>query len=68
MPKYRDNLPQLAGKTLLTDGGLETVLIFHDGYDLPECAAYVLLETDEGREHLQNYLKTYVVISKKNGI
>lgn len=67
MPKYRDNLPQLAGKTLLTDGGLETVLIFHDGYDLPEFAAYVLLETREGEEHLKNYLRTYAGIARENG-
>lgn len=67
MPKYRDNLPQLSGKTFLTDGGLETVLIFHDGYELPEFAAYPLLETAEGTEHLKNYLKTYAGIARENG-
>ena len=29
MPKYRDQLPQLSGRLFLTDGGLETTLIFH---------------------------------------
>lgn len=68
MAKYRDNLPQLAGKTMLTDGGLETTLIFHDGYDLPEFAAYVLLENQEGIEHLKNYSRTYATIAKENGM
>ena len=67
MPKYRNNLPQLSGKTFLTDGGLETVLIFHDGYDLPEFAAYPLLDGEEGRAHLKDYLKTYAGIAKENG-
>lgn len=67
MAKYRDNLPQLSGKTFLTDGGLETVLIFHDGYDLPEFAAYVLLEDDKGTKHLKNYLKAYAGIAQENG-
>ncbi len=67
MPKYRHKLPQLHGKTLLTDGGLETVLIFHDGYDLPEFAAYVLLEAEVGIKHLKDYLRTYAGIAKDNG-
>ena len=52
MATYRNNLPQ-AGKTLmLTDSGLETTLIFHDGLDLPAFAAYPLMETPEGRDPL----------------
>lgn len=68
MAKYRNNLPQLAGKTMLTDGGLETTLIFHDGYDLPEFAAYVLLESQDGIEHLKNYSRRYATIAKENGM
>ena len=30
---YRDHLPQLSGDLFLTDGGIETVLIFHEGLD-----------------------------------
>jgi hypothetical protein len=30
MAKYRNNLPQLSGKLFLTDGGIETTLIFHE--------------------------------------
>ena len=32
----------------MTDGGIETTLIFHDGLDLPEFAAFHLLRDDEG--------------------
>jgi len=34
MAKYRTNLPQLNGDKFLTDGGLETTLIFHEGLEL----------------------------------
>jgi homocysteine S-methyltransferase len=32
--KYRDSLPQLGDRLFLTDGGIETVLIFHHGLEL----------------------------------
>jgi hypothetical protein len=34
MSPYRQHLPQLADSLFITDGGLETTLIFHDGIDL----------------------------------
>jgi homocysteine S-methyltransferase len=37
MPKYRHRLPQLDATTFLSDGGIETTLIFDDGFDLPDC-------------------------------
>ena len=33
----------------LTDGGIETVLLFRDGFDLPCFASFPLLEQDRGR-------------------
>src|SRR6185295_19661568 len=33
--KYRHRLPQLDGRKFLTDGGIETCLIFHEGWNLP---------------------------------
>ena len=35
MAKYRDQLPQLSGEVFLTDGGIETTLIFNEGLELP---------------------------------
>ena len=38
MPRYRHALPQLSGpKVFLTDGGLETTLVFLDGIDCGLC-------------------------------
>jgi homocysteine S-methyltransferase len=34
MPLYRNALPQLGEKIFLTDGGLETTLVFLDGVEL----------------------------------
>ena len=44
----------------LTDGGLETHLIFHDGIDLPEFAAFPLLRQAEGRQALQRYFAGFL--------
>ena len=46
--KHRHHLPQLDGGLFLTDGGIETTLIFHEGLDLPLFAAFDLLKDDEG--------------------
>ena len=45
MAKYRDDLPQRRGGIFLTDGGMETTLIFHEGVELPHFAAFVLLDS-----------------------
>jgi hypothetical protein len=42
--QYRKALPQLDGSLFLTDGGIETTLIFHEGLDLPHFAAFDLLK------------------------
>jgi len=65
MPKYRTDLPQLTMSTFMTDGGLETDLIFNHGIDLPEFAAFDLLKNEEGKEVLRKYFLDYLDISKK---
>jgi S-methylmethionine-dependent homocysteine/selenocysteine methylase len=57
--KYRNRLPQLDGGLFLTDGGLETTLIFHEGFDLPCFAAFVLLDSECGRKALRDYFDRY---------
>lgn len=47
----------------LTDGGLETVLLFHHGRDLPEFAAFDLLRHDEGRALLRDYFRRHLEIA-----
>ncbi|MGI9595261.1 MAG: homocysteine S-methyltransferase family protein [Acidimicrobiales bacterium] len=54
----------------LTDGGLETTLVFHHGIDLPDFAAFPLLDSAEGREELGRYYGPYLDIaqSRRTGI
>ena len=61
-------LPQLSGDRLyLTDGGLETTLIFHLGLDLPDFAAFDLLRDDSGTEALLRYYESYIAIARGHG-
>lgn len=64
MSTYRNNLPQLSSDLFLTDGGIETTLIFHEGFDLPEFAAFVLLDNAEGRAALWQYFSTYAALAR----
>jgi hypothetical protein len=52
---YRNALPQLGDEVFLTDSGLETDLIFNEGLDLPEFAAFVLLDDARGAAALEAY-------------
>ena len=65
MNKYRNSLPQLGTGLYLTDGGIETTLIFHDGLELPDFAAFHLLQTEDGEKALQKYFRTYAEIAKR---
>ena len=51
----------------MTDGGLETELVFHDGMDLPCFAAFQLLTTPDGRARLRRYYDGYVAIAREHG-
>lgn len=56
-----------ASQPFLTDGGLETTLVFHDGIDLPDFAAFPLLETEDGRQRLNAYFAPYLDIAEQVG-
>jgi S-methylmethionine-dependent homocysteine/selenocysteine methylase len=64
---HRDHLPQLDGGVFLTDGGLETVLIFHQGIDLPLFAAVDLLNRKEGTGVLRRYFDRYAELAREHG-
>ena len=66
--RYRDQLPQLGGRLFVTDGGLETTLIFHDGFDLPEFAAVDLLRSEAGTEALRRYYARYAELARELGV
>jgi homocysteine S-methyltransferase len=64
MAKYRSNLPQLGDRMFLTDSGLETTLIFHDGIDLPHFASIALHDSEEGERRLRDYFVRHIAIAK----
>ena len=68
MPASQARLPQLDGGLFLTDGGIETDLIFNDRIELPHFAAFVLLKTQEGTQSLRNYFLRYLQIAKANDV
>ena len=65
---HRDRLPQLDGELFLTDGGIETVLIFHEGLDLPLFAAFDLLKDEAGTERLRRYYAPYLALARERGV
>jgi S-methylmethionine-dependent homocysteine/selenocysteine methylase len=65
MGGHRGDLPQLNGGAFLTDGGLETSLIFHEGWELPCFAAFRLLDTEEGTAALRAYFRTYAALARR---
>jgi S-methylmethionine-dependent homocysteine/selenocysteine methylase len=52
----------------LTDGGMETTLIFHDGLDLPHFAAFTLLAREDGRAALARYYDAYLAVAEEHGL
>jgi homocysteine S-methyltransferase len=63
----RRPLVQLNGTPLLTDGGLETTLVFHQGIDLPGFAAFDLLRRERGAELLADYFRAYFALAREAG-
>ncbi|SFR28765.1 Homocysteine/selenocysteine methylase (S-methylmethionine-dependent) [Lentzea waywayandensis] len=60
-------LPQLDAPLFLTDGGAETTLIFDDGIDLPDFAAFPLLDDPDGHATLTRYFERYAGIAERDG-
>jgi len=67
MSTYRQHLPQLRDELFLTDGGLETTLIFHEGVALPSFAAFDLLKDAMGTAVLHRYFGRYAAIARAQG-
>ncbi len=66
MSLYRSSLPQMSDRHFMTDGGLETTLVFHDGIELPHFAAFDLLRDRAGREHLRGYYRRYLDLARQH--
>ena len=65
MAKYRQGLSPFRDEFFLTDGGIETTLIFLDGQDLPHFAAFHLFKTPDGEGALRKYFRTYAELAQK---
>lgn len=65
MHLHRHSLPQLSGLPFITDSGLETTLVFHDGLSLPCFASFPLLESDAGRKRLRDYFQIHIDIARR---
>jgi S-methylmethionine-dependent homocysteine/selenocysteine methylase len=50
----------------LADGGLETSMIYHEGFNLPHFAAFTLLETTAAREALERYFAGYLAHARNH--
>jgi S-methylmethionine-dependent homocysteine/selenocysteine methylase len=67
--RYRNALPQMADDvTMLTDGGLETTLIYRDGIELPHFAACELLRSEHGLRVLLDYFDENAAIAQEAGM
>ncbi len=64
--KHSQLVRQLAGGHFLTDGGMETDLVFNKGVELPCFAAFDLLSTDWGRELLWEYYQGYLDLAARH--
>ena len=65
---FRSSLPQLDTGLFLTDGGIETTMIFDEGFDLPYFAAFPLLDIADGRAALHRYFDSYVEIAVRDEV
>jgi S-methylmethionine-dependent homocysteine/selenocysteine methylase len=64
---HRESLPLGDGSLYLTDAGMETALIFHQGIDLPAFATFPLLEHETGRQALRAYLEPFLELGRERG-
>lgn len=68
MSDHRTDLLHLPRDGVLTDGGLETTLTFHEGLDLPHFAAFPLLDSAQGRHALRLYYERYLLLAAERGL
>jgi S-methylmethionine-dependent homocysteine/selenocysteine methylase len=61
-------LPRVGGMTCVTDGGMETTLLFHRGIELPCFATFPLLASSEGTAELRRCFESYVARAAERGL
>ncbi len=68
MTPHRTRLPQVEGERMITDGGLETTLVFHEMLDLPAFAAFDLLKDEAQTAILRRYYDRYADVAQRHGV
>ena len=56
------------GGIALTDGGIETSLMFHGGFELPCFAAFPLLRDQHGRVAIRGYFEPFLDLARAHGL
>jgi homocysteine S-methyltransferase len=62
------NLPHLGDELFVTDGGMETWLIYTAGFELTQFAAFPLLDDPRGVIALRAYFAPYVALARSNRV
>ncbi|SMO91271.1 homocysteine S-methyltransferase [Saccharicrinis carchari] len=66
MKNFKENNLLLPEKYYLTDGGMETTLIFHQGIDIPYFATFDLLKNPLHRKAIDRYFRQYLDMAAKH--
>lgn len=66
--KYRQALPQLNGKMMLTDGGTETYLIYKQNLEIPHFAAFHRLADESGYGIIEDYYRKHASVAAKHNV
>lgn len=68
MHRDQDTLLDLFSSRVLTDGGMETSLVFHHGLDLPEFAAFAVLGHEDGRRAMRAWYDEHLDLASRHGM
>jgi homocysteine S-methyltransferase len=63
---HKSRLPQL-DRLFLTDAGLESDMIYNQGFDLPCFSSLMLLRTGDGRGALERYFRDFLELAQRSG-
>jgi homocysteine S-methyltransferase len=66
-PSDTVQLPQLSGRTFISEAGFETDLIFNHGIDLPHFATFGLLESANHRNTIRDYFQAVIDLARRDG-
>jgi S-methylmethionine-dependent homocysteine/selenocysteine methylase len=67
MLRFRTQLPQLDDRLFIAHAGLELVMMFHERFELPHMAAFVLLKDTRARQAMRRYFDGFAEIARNAG-